>query len=102
MSTKKASRKFSDIHAALANGQRGEIPKLDALTIADARNKLELQIQSLQGENAEQRDKIARLETEVLLLREQLTKAEQKSDRDDLLIQIGELRAKLAALESKG
>jgi len=89
---------FTDMHASLKSGTRGEIPK-SPTDIIPARNLLALQVQELTADNDTLRIHVAQLETEVRMVREQLDKVSDHQRYDDLLIEIGSLRNELKRLQ---
>jgi len=94
---------FDDIHASLAAGTRGEIPKSSS-DIVPIRNPLTLRVQELVEESNAQQIKIAKLETEIRILREQLDKTDNVDHKEELANlnqQIGKLQGKLESLEGK-
>jgi len=103
-------RTFTDMHASLKSGTRGEIPK-SPTEITPTRNLLALQVQELTEQLETSHDEIVRLtsilETTVESGEKNLVKAEQKIDdllkeRASLNQQIGKLQAQLEASEKKG
>jgi DNA-binding transcriptional MerR regulator len=94
--------RYDSIHSALANGERGEIPSTSDLVPTDIKSRLELQVTALENDNNLLRELVARLETEIRMLREREPNAERMQTRiEELLGEIGFLKGKLAALETK-